>query len=146
MPIARWLLPAFAALLPAPASATAGFCEDLRLVIRSVRDTPAFSSVIGFRPVPALVRFRLCSANLHDFTSEATCFWQLPSAAPAVEGLSAEALLCLPGARRRADPVASARGEAVLDFETLVITIGQDPVAAGMPGDGARVTVSIPEG
>jgi hypothetical protein len=146
MRIAAWLLPAFAALPPAPASATAGLCEDLRLVIGSARDTPTFSSIVGYRPARVLALFRLCRANLQGFTSEATCIWRLPSTTPAVEGLAAEALLCLRGARRLANPAASARGEALLDFESLVITIGQDRIAPGSAGDGARVTVSIPEG
>jgi hypothetical protein len=135
-----------AAALPAPALATAGFCEDLRLMIRSVHDTPTFSSVTRTRPPPDLALFRHCSANQHDFTSEVTCAWQLPSRAPAVEDLAAEATSCLPGARRRNDPNAALRGDALLDFEFLAITIAQTRIASGATGDSARVTIAILEG
>jgi hypothetical protein len=141
-----WLLTALAAALPTPAWATAGFCEDLRLMIRSVRDSPTFSSVTRNRPPPDLALFHHCDANQHDFTSEVICAWQLPSAAPAVEDLTAEALRCLPGARRRNDPNAALRGEALLDFEFLAITIAQSRIASGATGDGARVTIAILEG
>ena len=111
-----WLAVAFVAVLPAPASATAGFCADLRLMILSVRDTPTFSSVTRSSPPPDLALFRSCSADRHDFTSAVTCEWHLPSAAPAVADLAAEAIRCLPGARRRNKSLRTSAGRGRAGF------------------------------
>ena len=148
MRVAAWLCVSLAAAFPVPAAAAPGFCEDLRLMIGSVRDTPPFSSVTRILPPPPLALFRDCLANNVGFISEVTCTWHRQPAVPAtsIEDLAAEAVRCLPGARRREDPAATVRGEAVLDFELLAITIGRSPIVPAMPGDGVRVTVSIPEG
>lgn len=129
---------------PAQAAAATGFCDDLRLMIRSLHDTPTFASVTRVRPPPALAQFRLCRANLHDFTAEVSCTLMLDSTAPAVESLAAEAARCLPAARRLDSSEARARGEAWFDFELLIIKIGQDRTASGE--NQARIIVSIPEG
>src|SRR4051812_5435813 len=115
MRIAACLALAFAGAAPAPA-ATVGFCEDLRLVVRSGHDRPSFASVTRVRPSRARSLLRECRPNVHDFTEEVTCILPLASAAPVVEALAVEAAACLPGARRWDSPDARARAEAWLNF------------------------------
>lgn len=144
MRIAIWLAVAVAVVATTPArAANEGFCADLRLMIRSVRDSPHFTSVTRASPPPALTRFRRCRANVHDFTDEVSCTMPLASGAPAVEAIAAEIGACLPATRRLEFSEARARGEAWFAFELLVIKIGQEGAASGANGDQARITVSI---
>jgi hypothetical protein len=133
----RHLLPTtvLLAALPAPALAAPGLCQDLRLAIAALRHRPEAAA-------PRYALFRQCHRNVDGFTDETICTWRPNSPAPAVEGLAAEALRCLPGARRADDPARAGTGEARLTFELLAITIGQDADAPG----GLRLVVSIPEG
>lgn len=129
-----------------PVRAAPGFCDDLRLMIRSVHDTPTFASVTRTRQAPDLALFRHCRANVEGFTSEVGCTMELGSDAPAVESLAADVARCLPGARRLDYPQARTLREAWLSFELLVIKVGQDRNAAGAIGGRARIIVAIPEG
>jgi hypothetical protein len=123
--------------LPAPAWAAPGFCADLRLLIASLPDRPAVLATRRF------TLFRQCRAHIVDFIDERLCTWRPASAAPIVESLAAEAIGCLPGARRVDHAAAAGRGEARLTFRLLSITIGQDAPASG---GTVRLLVSIPEG
>jgi hypothetical protein len=132
------VLPATAMLLaalPAPAYAAPGFCEDLRLAIAALPQRPEAGA-------PRYVLFRNCRRNVDGFIDEMICTWRPDSPAPAVEGLAADALRCLPGARRADDPARAGAGEARLAFELLVITIGQEDG----PGGDVRLVVSVLEG
>jgi hypothetical protein len=127
------------AALPAPAQATRGFCEDLRLLIASVRHQRGAAA-------PRYALFRDCRRTVGGFIDESLCTWRPASFAPAVESLAAEAIRCLPGARRDDDPARARRGEARLAFELLWIVIGQEGPAPGAPGGTVRLVVSVPEG
>lgn len=127
------------AALPAPARATPGFCEDLRVLIASLRQPPQAAA-------PRYALFQHCRRNVGGFIDERLCTWRPASPAPVVESLAAEAMRCLPGARRDDDPAGAARGEARLTFELLWIIIGQDGPASGAPGGIVRLVVSVPEG
>ncbi|HEY5713672.1 MAG TPA: hypothetical protein VIT38_17380 [Allosphingosinicella sp.] len=142
---------ALTATSPAHAVAPAGFCQDLRLMIQSARDSPPFASVTRMLPRPELALFGNCLSNQVGFISAVSCTWHVSLGAPAIKGLSVEALAvatlhCLPGARRREDSAAASRGEAILLFEQFAITIGRDRSIPAMPGVGIRATVAIPEG
>ena len=145
MRIATFIVVVLVGASPAKAVATPGFCDNLRLMTRSVRDTPPFASVTRILPRPELALFRDCYANQVGFINSVSCAWRLRTA-PAIEDLAAEAMRCLPGARRRDESAATTRGEARLSFEMVAITIGRDHSIPAMPGEGVRITVEIPEG
>jgi len=129
------------AALPSGAAAqTAGLCEDLQLLLRTMPEAGSFTAA---RPSPAFALFEQCRAHRIDFIDEVICSWRLPSAAPGVEALAGDVLRCLPGARRRDDP-AGASGEARLVYELLDIIIGRETSPSGEPR--ARLIVSVPEG
>lgn len=127
---AAWSSSCTAAPPPSP-----DLCPDLRLLLRAMpqRET-AFTAG---RPAPNSALFERCSWHAVDFTDEVTCNWRLPSSAPAVERLAAEALRCLPGARREDHPARP--GEALLFYELQTIAIGQS-------GDQARLVLAVMEG
>jgi hypothetical protein len=127
-----------------PAEAIPGYCDDLQLVIRSVRDNPAFSSVTRANPRPALALFGDCRAGLvPGFNEEIVCRLPPGPATPSVETLAGEAALCLPTAHRIDYEQARSLGEIWLSFDVLIIKIGQDSDGSG---NRARITVMIPEG
>lgn len=126
------------ATLPACAAApppAAPLCPDLRLLLRAMPDRAAVFA--AGRPAPHSALFEQCRWHAVDFTDEVICTWRLPSAAPAVQDLAAEAARCLPAARRPDGPVPP--GEAQLIYELQVITIGQS-------GNTARLVLAIMEG
>ena len=139
------------ALLAAPGPARAqlgpGFCDDLRMVVASARQSEPFERVTFHENWRRFRLFDMCRPNRVGPVDRVACSWRLASDERIVDLLSAETARCLPGAQRddRGGPGGRRFHAVRFVLGTLTIYVEQSVSAPNRLADSAALVVVIGE-